>query len=90
MDEFVARLHASIAAVSEHPHVEVELADGSRVAVESITAEPGIGFVTLHPHPVGERPDAVVVPLGAIRRVEISASDEPERPFGFRLPATSA
>ncbi len=86
MDEFVARLHRAIADVSEHPHVEVELTDGSRVAVESITAEPGLGFVTLHPHPVGERPDAVVVPLGAVRRIEISASEEAERAFGFTLP----
>ena len=86
MDEFVAKLHVAIAAVSEHPHVEVELTDGSRVAVESITAEPGVGFVTLHPHPVGERPDAVVVPLGAIRRIEISASEDPARAFGFTLP----
>ena len=65
----------------------MELADGSRVAIESITAEPGLGFVTLHPHPVDERPDAVVVPLGAVRRIEISASDEPEAPFGFTLPS---
>jgi len=36
---------------------------------------------------VGERPDAVVVPLGAIRRIEISASQEPEAAFGFTLPS---
>jgi hypothetical protein len=86
VDEFVARLHRAIAEISEQPHVEVELADGSRVAVESIAAEPGLGFVTLRPHPVGEWPDAVVVPLGAVRRIEISASDEAEHPFGFTLP----
>ena len=80
------RLHRAIAEISEHPHVEVELADGSRVAVESITAEPGLGFVTLRPHPVGERPDAIVVPLGAVRRIEISASEDPEPAFGFTLP----
>jgi hypothetical protein len=88
VEEFVARLHRAIAEVSEQPHVEVELADGSRVAVESIRAEPGLGFVTLHPHPVGERPDAVVVPLGAVRRIEISAAGEAEHPFGFTLPQT--
>jgi hypothetical protein len=86
VDEFVTRLHRAIAEISEQPHVEVELADGSRVAVESITAEPGLGFVTLHPHPVGERPDAVVVPLGAVRRIEISAASEAEPPVGFTLP----
>ena len=65
----------------------MELADGSRVAVESISPEPGLGFVTLRPHPVGERPDAIVVPLGAVRRIEISASDAAEPPVGFTLPS---
>jgi len=87
VDEFVARLHRTIAEIAEQPHVEVELADGSRVAVESISAEPGLGFITLRPHPVGERPDVVVVPLGAVRRIEISASHQGEPPVGFSLPS---
>jgi hypothetical protein len=86
VEEFVERLHRSIREVSEQPHVEVELADGSRVTVESIVAEPGFGFVTLRPHPTGEPPDAVVVPLGAIRRIEISRAAEAEPPLGFSLP----
>jgi hypothetical protein len=86
VEEFVAHLHRCIRSISEEPHVEVELADGSRVTVESITAEPGFGFVTLKPHPTGEPPDAVVVPLGAIRRIEISRAAEVEGPLGFSLP----
>ena len=86
VEEFVAHLHRQIAGVSEHPHVEIELVDGSRFTVQSIVAEPGLGFVTLRPHPEDERPEAVVVPLGSIRRIEISAASEPEAPFGFSLP----
>ena len=86
VEEFVAHLHRQIAGVSEHPHVEIELVDGSRFTVESISPEPGFGFVTLRPHPTGEPPDAVVVPLGAIRRIEISRAAEAEPPLGFSLP----
>ncbi|MBD0338798.1 MAG: hypothetical protein ICV67_05865 [Thermoleophilia bacterium] len=86
VEEFVARLLRQIAGVSDHPHVEVELFDGSRFVVESIKAEPGLGFITLCPHPADERPDALVVPLGSLRRIEISAATAPEAPFGFSLP----
>ncbi|MEX2211504.1 MAG: hypothetical protein WD689_07045 [Gaiellaceae bacterium] len=86
VEEFVERLHRAIAGVSDQPHVEVELADGSRLAVESIAPEPGFGFVTLKPHPTGEPPDAVVVPLGAIRRIDISRAAEVDPPVGFSLP----
>ena len=86
VEEFVARLLRQIAAVSDRPHVEIELVDGSRFTIESIAPEPGLGFVTLRPHPSNERPQAVVVPLGSLRRIEISASTEPEAPFGFTLP----
>jgi hypothetical protein len=43
--------------------------------------------VTLRPHPTGEPPEAVVVPLGSIRRIEISAMADVEDPVGFTLPA---
>ena len=85
-EEFVSRLLRQIRDAAEEPHVEVELADGSRVAVESISAEPGFGFVTLRPHPSGEPPEAVVVPLGSIRRIEISRVADRDEPVGFRLP----
>ena len=69
----------------ERAYVEVELTDGSRFAVDSVSAEPGFGFVTLSPHPDDDRaaPASLVVPLGAIRRIEIDRVDEEEHPFGF-------
>jgi hypothetical protein len=86
LEEFVARLHRLIGSVAEKPYVEVELADGSRLAVEEIDAEPGFGFVTLRPHPTGEPPEALVVPVGSLRRIEISGAPDEEAPLGFRVP----
>ena len=90
LDQFVERLERQIRAVAEkagveRAYVEVELSDGSRFAVDSVSAEPGFGFVTLSPHPDDDRaaPASLVVPLGAIRRIEIDRVDEKEHPFGF-------
>jgi hypothetical protein len=58
------------------------------VAVESVSADPGYGFVTLRPHPKGEPPDLVIVPLGSIRRFDVSKAREEEPPLGFTLPAS--
>jgi hypothetical protein len=86
-DDFVDNLHRTIAECGESPFVEVELVDGARLAIESIAAEPGHGFVTLRPHPRDEAPGAVVVPVGSIRRIDVSRSREEERPLGFTLPS---
>jgi hypothetical protein len=88
LDQFVERLQRQIRAVSETAYVEVELVDGSRFAVDSISADPGFGFVTLTPHPNDDRetPAALVVPIGAIKRVEIDRMDDTKPPFGFTLP----
>lgn len=90
LDQFVERLERQIREVAEkagveRAYVEVELSDGSRFAVDSVSAEPGFGFVTLSPHPDDDRaaPASLVVPLGAIRRIEIDRVDEKEHPFGF-------
>jgi hypothetical protein len=85
--EFVERLHRTIREISDKPHVAIELVDGSRFVVESIVAEPGYGFVTLRPHPKDEPPDAIVVPVGALRRIEVHRAAETEAPFGFSLPS---
>jgi hypothetical protein len=94
VDQFVERLYRKIAEVAhdagvERAYVEVELHGGSRFAVDSISAEPGFGFLTLHPHPDDEREElaAIVVPLAAIARIEIDRADEVQHPFGFVLPA---
>jgi len=84
-DELVRALHRQIEAwTAEHgpARVEVELRDGSLLALESISAEPGYGFVTLAPH--ADEPQAVIVPLGAIARVMIAPA-EPEHALGFSL-----
>jgi hypothetical protein len=88
LDEFVARITRMVASfVDEHgletAEVRLELADGSRHLVASATAEPGFGFLSFVPHRAdGEEPRHVIVPIGAVKTIEISAPD-PERPFGF-------
>jgi hypothetical protein len=85
VDQFVDRLRRQIAQVAEDAYVEVVLADGARFAVESISADPGFGFVTLRPHVDDDRatPAALVVPLAAIRRIEIDRMDASKPAFGF-------
>jgi hypothetical protein len=88
LDEFVGRLMRMISSfASEHEleqaEVRVELVDGSRFTLASASADPGFGFLSFTPHrPDGEEPRTVIVPIGAVRSVEISAPD-PEHPFGF-------
>lgn len=88
LDEFVARVTHMVAAfVAEHElevaELRLELADGSRYLVEAATAEPGFGFFSFTPYrAVDEEPRRVIVPIGAVKSIEISAPD-PERPFGF-------
>jgi hypothetical protein len=88
LDEFVGRLTRMIAAfVQEHEleqaEVRVELVDGSRYTLATTSAEPGFGFLSFTPHREdGAEPRKLIVPIGAVRSIEISAPD-PERPFGF-------
>ena len=89
LDELVGRIHRRIEEVAtEHgveAMVEAELADGSLHRLKSISAEPGYGFVTLCPH-TATAPQVLIVPIGAIRQLTITAA-EPERRIGFTLPA---
>ncbi|HJR95079.1 MAG TPA: hypothetical protein VJ807_06545 [Gaiellaceae bacterium] len=88
LDEFIVRLTRMIATfASEHEleqaEVCIELVDGSRFTLETATAEPGFGFFSFTPHRAdGDEPKRLIVPIGAVRSIEISAPD-PERPFGF-------
>lgn len=88
LDEFVARVTRMVAAFTEENGLDqaevcIELADGSRHLLVTTTAEPGFGFFSFTPHREdGDLPKRVVVPIGAVRSIEISAPD-PERPFGF-------
>ena len=88
LDEFVSRLTRMIAAFAtehelEQAEVCIELVDGSRFTLETATAEPGFGFFSFTPHRDDrDEPKKMVVPIGAVRSIEISAPD-PERPVGF-------
>jgi hypothetical protein len=88
LDEFVGRLTRMVAAfATEHElaqaEVCVELADGSRHTLAATSAEPGFGFFSFTPYREdGDEPRRLIVPIGAVRSIEISAPD-PDRSFGF-------
>jgi len=63
--------------------------DSSRFVLERIEPEPGFGMVTLHLHPDDDNdtPDALVVPLGTIKRFELRRAPEARvAGFGFSVP----
>ena len=92
LDELVARLARMVGAFAqehdlEQAEVRVELADGSRHVIASAMPEPGFGFFSFTPHgAAGEEPRRVIVPIGAVKTIEISAPDA-ESPFGFAVDA---
>ena len=91
LDDLIERIHRRIEqfaaeAKIERAMVEVELVDGVRYAVESLSAEPGYGFVTLRPHAEDDVPDEVIVPIGSIKRIELSKALEERARLGFSLP----
>ena len=94
-DEFVERLLKAIANFAdatgvERPLVEVELADTSRFVLEHIDPEPGFGMVTLYVADArDDAPDALIVPLGSIRRIELRSAPEKSESFGFTVPPAS-
>ncbi|HEY3541373.1 MAG TPA: hypothetical protein VGK79_02420 [Gaiellaceae bacterium] len=92
-EAFVERLVRVISAFAEShgvqtPLVEVELADSGRFVLERLDPEPGAGMVTLHVHAdEDDDVDALIVPLGSIRRIELRKSPEHRlAAFGFNLP----
>ena len=89
IDAFVDRVLGQVARFAgEQPggevQVEIELRDGSVIPLESILAEPGYGFITLRPH--SRRREEIVVPVGAIARLQLGLSEQ-HPPFGFSKPA---
>ena len=88
LDEFVGRLTRMVTAFAqehglEQAEVYVELVDGSRYTLATTSAEPGFGFFSFTPHHEdGGEPRKLIIPIGAVRSIEISPPD-PERPFGF-------
>jgi hypothetical protein len=88
LDEFIGRLSRMVTAfASEHAletaEVRIELVDGSRHLVATTTPDPGFGFFSFTPHRQDDdEPRRVIVPIGAVRSIEISAPD-PAHPLGF-------
>jgi hypothetical protein len=85
LDDLVARIHRLIEQyaathATDRSHVEVELADGERLSLQSLSSEPGFGFLTLAVE--GEQ---LIVPVGSIRRITLGPADEDRKP-GFALP----
>jgi hypothetical protein len=92
-EAFVERLHKAIASFAEataveKPVVEVELADGSRFVLERIEPEPGFGMVTLYVTDArDDAPEALIVPIGSLRRIELRTASERAESIGFSVPA---
>jgi hypothetical protein len=90
LDEFVARILRMVDSFArehglEQAEVRLELADGSRHVLATATPEPGFGFFSFIPHgDDGAEPRRIIVPVGAVKTIEISAPDS-EHPFGFVL-----
>jgi hypothetical protein len=91
-EAFIERLHKAIAAFAEangveKPVVEVELADRSRFVLERIEPDPGFGMVTLYVTDArDDAPDALIVPIGSLRRIELRKAPEKAESFGFTVP----
>jgi hypothetical protein len=92
VDDFVDRVLKQIARFATEveggeAQVELELRDGSTIALESILPEPGYGFITLRPH--GSRQEEIIVPVGAVARLRLGPPEQ-HPPFGFSKPAPAA
>jgi hypothetical protein len=93
-EAFVEGLHRAIGAFAqehgvETPVVEVELMDNARFVLSRIDAEPGHGLVTLRIVDGGDddAPDALIVPVGTIKRIELrKAPEERLARVGFSVP----
>ncbi len=90
LDDFVERVHRQIERytathAAEWSHVEIELGDGERLTLRSLSSEPGYGFLTLTVHSDEAGAEQLIVPVGAIRRISLGPADEDRRP-GFALP----
>jgi hypothetical protein len=96
-EAFIERLHKAIASFAEatgveKPFVEIELADRSRFVLDRIEPEPGFGMVTLYVTDArdDELPDALIVPIGSLRRIELRKGPEEKlQRFGFSIPAAT-
>jgi hypothetical protein len=96
-EAFVEKILRAIAHFAETtgvetPVVEVELADTSRFVLDRIEPDPGFGLVTFYlRNPREDDPDALIVPIGSIRRIELrKAPEDRVARFGFTLPGAAS
>jgi hypothetical protein len=91
IDDFVRRVHQQVERFAEtqglaQAMVEVELRDGARHVLDTISPEPGYGFVTLRPHRTdADEQQELIVPLASVAQIRISPAEEDPK-FGFALP----
>ncbi|HEY6962281.1 MAG TPA: hypothetical protein VI408_10375 [Gaiellaceae bacterium] len=93
-ETFIERLHRTIARFAdehevEKPLVEIELFDGARFFLGRLDPEPGFGMVTIHVQRAHdtEAPDAMILPIGTIKRIELRAAPaNGGSRFGFAVP----
>jgi hypothetical protein len=68
------------------PFVEVELADSARFVLQRIEPEPGYGMVTIHVRAEeDDEPEALIVPIGSLRRIELRTKPGPQPAVGFAV-----
>jgi hypothetical protein len=89
LEELVKRIHRRIELFREQhgvPEVSVsiELIDGSLHRLESLSSEPGFGFLTLCPHCDEGEPEELIVPLGAVREIRLGVAEPPQK-LGFSI-----
>jgi hypothetical protein len=85
VSKILLRIEAFVAAHGKQACVEVELRDGVRAPLQSLSPEPGFGFLTLVPHAGDGRDEEWITPVAAVARLTLRAGEEQE-PFGFSLP----
>lgn len=90
LEDFVHRILSQIERYTgthpaEQSHVEIELADGERLDLRSLSSEPGYGFLTLAVHTHDGDAEELIVPVGSIRRIALRPADAERHP-GFALP----
>jgi len=91
LDQLVERIHRQVEDFrgrhdAADVGVEVELHDGSRHRLATLSAEPGFGFITLNPHADEGEAEELIVPIGSVVWIRIGIV-EPEQQIGFSSPS---
>ena len=91
LDELVKRILRRVDAFKAGARARrgrgpIELVDGSLHRLQTLSAEPGFGFVSFRPHGDEGEPEEIIVPLGAVREIRIGAPG-PEQAVGFVGPS---